>query len=274
MSDDPDTSDHPDPLTPPAILRGLGTTALPRSVRCYPQVGSTMDVAREHLHDAPATVLPMLVLADEQTAGRGRMQRPWGAARGKNLLFSLAIRPSWLRPSQAPALVWMVGVAVCEGIAGDTGLRPRLKWPNDVLLEGKKVAGLLLESGSNEGAVTWAVCGCGLNVNAGPPPATPLRFPSTCLADVLGHPVRRLPLMRALLTRLDSWYIRLQNGEHDRLFEAWRALLATLGQEVQVETATGLVAGCAEDVEPSGALRLRDAAGASHLITTGDVFLE
>ncbi|NJN66251.1 MAG: biotin--[acetyl-CoA-carboxylase] ligase [Chloroflexaceae bacterium] len=269
----PDHPGCPDPLAPPAILHGLGTTALPRSVRCYPQVGSTMDVAREHLQDAPPDVLPMLVLADEQTDGRGRMQRPWWDARGKNLLFSLAMRPLWLRPAQAPALVWMAGVALCEGIAETTGLWPRLKWPNDVLLDEKKVAGLLLESGSSEHAVTWAVLGCGLNVNAGPPPDILLRSPSTCLADILGCPVLRLPLVRSLLVRLDTWYTRLQNGEHARLFGAWRALLATLGQEVQVETATGVVAGCAEDVEPSGALRLRDAAGATHLITAGDVFL-
>lgn len=284
-------------LTPTAILDNLGTTALPRSVRCYAEVSSTMDVAREALEHAPPTAFPLLVLADSQTAGRGRLQRSWVAPPGSALLFSLALRPDWLPPARAHTLIWMTGVALCAGIAAATGLQPRLKWPNDVLLPlvpdtaraasaspaqtasqpesapagWGKVAGILLEMSSTANAIERAIIGCGLNVSAHPSGEMPLRYPATNLAAALGRPVERLALLRALLKHLDHWYTRLQCAEFDHLFATWRGLLLTLGHEVHIQTDTGPLVGYAEDVEPSGALRLRDAAGRIHVISSGDV---
>lgn len=272
-------NDDTDSLTPAAILEGQRERdALPRSVECYGQVGSTMDVARERMRHASSDNLPLLVLAEEQTTGRGRMQRPWVAPPCSALLFSLALRPVWLAPAHAFALIWLAGVALCEGIAETTSLRPRLKWPNDVLLvdetaaQSWKVAGLLLEMGSTPDAIEWAVIGCGLNVNASPPSDAALRYPSTSLATAQGCPsLPRLPILRAILAHMDSWYTRLQQGKHAALFAAWRGLLHTLGQHVRVETETGILQGTAEDVEPSGVLRLRDDEGTVHAISSGDV---
>lgn len=254
-----------------------------------------MDVARAWLQQADAAQLPALILAEAQTAGRGRMRRSWGAPPGSALLFSLALRPHWLAADQAQVLVWMAGVALCEGITLATGLQPRLKWPNDVLLPAStatpdlpppsnaatapafvpsrwpKVAGILLEMSSLGAEVDHAIIGCGVNVHANPPSDMPLRYAATNLSVALGHPVARLPLLHALLTRLDAWYTRLQRGEREQLFTAWRTLLLTPGHTIQVETATGIITGYAEDVEPSGALRLRDAAGTVHIIASGDV---
>jgi BirA family biotin operon repressor/biotin-[acetyl-CoA-carboxylase] ligase len=295
-----------DILTPSTILNNLGTSILPRAVKCYAQVGSTMDVAREWLQHATAAQLPLLVLADVQTAGRGRLRRNWNAPPDSALLFSLALRPEYLPAERTQALVWMTGVALCEGIMATTGLHPRLKWPNDVMLpathtptsqpqpgmahllqpgaEGGeqqapmiapeqwyKVAGILLELSSRGNNVDQAILGCGLNVSANPPASVTLRYAATNLSSALGRPVPRLPLLRALLTRLDHWYVRLQQGEVDQLFQTWRSALLTPGHTVQIETATGMLTGYAEDVEPSGALRLRDATGTIHTIASGDV---
>lgn len=294
-----------DILTSATILDGLGTSVLPRAVACYAEISSTMDVARDCLQRATAEQLPLLVLADAQTAGRGRLRRNWSAPPGSALLFSLALRPENLPAERAQALVWMTGVALCEGITAATGLQPRLKWPNDVMLpaantpasqqqpgmahllqpaaaaaapaptlnpEGwHKVAGILLEMSSRGSAVDQAILGCGLNVSANPPPSVTLRYAATNLSTALGRPVARLPLLRALLTRLDHWYVRLQRGEVDHLFQTWRSALLTLGHTVQIETADGVLTGYAEDVAPSGALRLRDAKGIVHTIASGDI---
>lgn len=267
-------------LTAEAILSDLGTALLPRAVYTYGQVGSTMDIAREIMHTTSATV-PFLVLTEEQTAGRGRMGRPWVAPPGSALLFSLVLRPTWLAPGDAPTLIWLACVALCEGIVEATGLRPQLKWPNDLLLAlpsapsapptWHKLSGILLEANSSSDAVVWAIIGCGLNVSASPPATLTPHYPATNLSAALGRPVARLPLLRAILKRMDYWYTCLQYGGRDQLFAAWRALLVTLGAEVRVSTAEGTLFGRAEDVDASGALHLRDASGRVHIISNGDV---
>jgi BirA family biotin operon repressor/biotin-[acetyl-CoA-carboxylase] ligase len=271
-----------DALTPDAVLHNLGTNEIPRQVICYTLVSSTMDIAREQARAWPAEIFPVLVLAEEQTAGRGRMKRPWLGSPGEALLFSLALRNLWgLPPTRAHMLIWMAGVSVCEGIAAVTPLQPCLKWPNDVLLPlGNqqtvsggmgKVAGILLESSSSQEQINWAIIGCGLNVNDSPPVEMQMRYPATSLAAVLCQPVPRLPLMHAILQRMDFWYTCIQEGEHDALFVAWRDLLVTLGQQVTIQTDNGILTGLAEAVDLSGALHVRDEAGKLHSITNGDV---
>jgi BirA family biotin operon repressor/biotin-[acetyl-CoA-carboxylase] ligase len=173
-------------------------------------------------------------------------------------------------------LVWLAGVSLCEAIAAVTPLKPRLKWPNDLLLPDStgrlhKIAGILLESGSSSERLDWAVIGCGLNVSASPPPDPSLRYPATSLQATLGHPVPRLPLLRAILERMDDWYTRLQAGGRDDLYATWHGLLATLGQPVHIALNEGTLSGTAEDVDTSGALHVRDEEGTLHIVTNGDV---
>ncbi len=271
--------DQIDSLNPDTILHDLPVQTLPRRVLCYTQVSSTMDIAREHLRQQPPEVFPLLVQADEQLAGRGRMRRPWVGAPGQSLLFSLVLRPHWLQPTaDVITLVWLAGVSLCEAIAATSTLQPRLKWPNDVLLplpdqpdRMGKIAGILLESASSQQQVDWAIIGCGLNVNSSPSPDASMRYPATSLTVAQGAPVARLHLLRAILTRMDSWYTRLQAGEREALFVAWRALLTTLGQQVTIDTGDGTLSGLAEAVESSGALNVRDKTGTLHVVTTGDI---
>ncbi len=236
-----------------------------------------MDVARDLLRTLPADALPLLVVADVQTAGRGRMGRPWEAPAGSALLMSLAFRPTWLPPEHGPALVWMAAVALCEAIEMIGPLRPSLKWPNDVMLAQQggglaKAAGLLLEVSTGAAGIEWAIIGCGVNVSAAPP-SERLRYPATSLVAASGRPVSRLELLRALLRRLDAWHARLARGERDGLFAAWRGRLSTIGQEVLVETPGGPVRGLAEDVDARGSLLVREATGALRTVSAGDVGL-
>jgi BirA family biotin operon repressor/biotin-[acetyl-CoA-carboxylase] ligase len=134
-----------------------------------------------------------------------------------------------------------------------------------------KIAGILLESSSSSSHLDWAIIGCGLNVHASPPLDMSLRYPASNLDAALGRTVPRLPLLRAILQRMDYWYNQLEAGAYHQLFTAWRALLVTLGQQVHIQTDAGVLRGLAEDVDTSGALRLRDKGGQVHVITTGDV---
>jgi BirA family transcriptional regulator, biotin operon repressor / biotin---[acetyl-CoA-carboxylase] ligase len=233
-----------EPLDPTTIANALRTAALPRTVRCLGSVGSTMDVARELLGELGRSELPLLVTAEEQTAGRGRVGRRWEAPAGSALLLSLALRPTWLPPARGVALVWMLAVALCEAVEELTPLRARLKWPNDLLLPATggashaKAAGILLEANLGAGRIEWAILGCGVNVSAAPP-AAQTRYPATSLAAAAGAPVDRTALLLALLRRLDAWHGRLQAGEEAALFAAWRGRLAGIGAPVRVETPGG-----------------------------------
>ncbi len=264
----------PTAITAAAIRADLPVAQLPQTIVWHAQATSTMDLARAALVTASDTDLPLLVGADGQTAGRGRRGRVWTAPPSSALLMSLALRPHWLAPAEAGVLVWLMGVALCEAISSTTGLEPRLKWPNDILIGGHKVAGVLLEASSTSNQLEHVIIGCGINVSASPP-ADLVRYPATHLDAHAATPTERLTLLRAVLVRLDTWYSRLATdfaATRPALFAAWHALLDTIGTPIHVETAQGTLHGIAEAVEPDGTLRLRAADGQLHLITSGDVF--
>jgi len=267
-------------LTPEAIQHDLSTGVIGRAVQCYAHVGSTNDLARELARAGQAEGLTLV--ADEQTSGRGRMGRGWAAPPGSSLLVSVLLRPSWLAPSDSFMLTMLAGVALCEAIEQATPLQAALKWPNDLLLSThttsgpvlRKAAGVLSEIELNNGAIDWVILGIGVNVSWSPHgmvDGQDLSAVATSVGAALGSPADRLALLRALLVRLDRRYADLRAGRGAELFEAWRARLATLGQPVNVRLLQGQVAGIAEDVEPSGALRVRDASGTPHTVLAGDV---
>ncbi len=237
-----------------------------------------MDLAREWLATAASAEVALLVVAEEQTAGRGRQGRRWLAPAGSALLMSLALRPTWLAPAQATALVQLASVALCEAVEAQ-GVPSGLKWPNDLLVPAApgatawaKVAGILLETQSDGRQLSSVVIGIGVNISAAPPPEL-TRYPATSLQQATGQPISRLALLRVLLQRLDAWYTRLEAGDTVELFTAWRSRLRTLGAPVTIELATGVLHGVAEDVDASGALLVRDASGQIQRVSSGDVGL-
>ena len=149
-------------LSAEAIAAALTTRRLGRPVLYFRRTGSTNDVAHERA--AAGTAEGLLVIADEQTAGRGRLDRRWWAPPGSSLLMSLLLRPS-LPPSQVGQLTMCLGLAAVEAIEAVTGLRPALKWPNDLLLNGRKLGGMLSELRLDGEQVAYAVLGLGINVN-------------------------------------------------------------------------------------------------------------
>ncbi len=255
-------------LTTEAITRGLSTGLIGRRVLVYPRLGSTNEEAKR-LAEAGEPE-GTLVVADEQTAGRGRLQRTWWAPPGTALLMSLIFRPD-LAPPQAQRLTMLCSLAVCDAIAGMTRLAPAVKWPNDVLLGERKVCGILTELGIEGTRLAYAVVGMGINVNVDFSEAGGLAYTATSLAQELGYEVSRLELLRAILGGIEERYARLRAGESPHA--EWAARLVTLGQRVVVTTPGGQLSGVAEGVDADGALLLRDESGALRRILAGDVTL-
>jgi len=246
------------PARPAAVLieRDLPVRRVGRSVVCFDEVDSTNAVALGAMRQADADGLA--VLAESQRRGRGRHGRRWVSPPGRNVLLSvLLVAPGGGGGVRHDALTIATGVAVAEAIAESAGLSCGLKWPNDVLLEGAKVAGVLVETRRDREAVGM-VLGVGINANASPP-ADAVDRSAACLADALGAPVERVELVRSLLVRLDGWVERLSSGAGaGGLHEAFvsrcrmlntRARIACDGREyvgrvLDVDPLAGLVLAC------------------------------
>ena len=269
-----------DDLALKQIEHDLPAGALGRPLLFYERLGSTNDLAKGRARAGAAEGL--VVLADEQTTGRGRQGRVWAAPPGSSLLMSLLLRPAWLSPADTFALTMLAGAALCEAVEQATLLPAALKWPNDLLLPAQpgappathKAAGILCECELAGDQIEWVVVGIGVNINwapAGEVDGRDLAQVATSLAAAVGQPIGRGTVLRSLLARLDTRYTALRQGRREELYAAWRGRLATLGQATAVRLPRGELRGVAVDVEPTGALLLRDGHGAMHTILAGDV---
>jgi BirA family biotin operon repressor/biotin-[acetyl-CoA-carboxylase] ligase len=259
----------PEPFHAQTLLHGLTGLRFGHPVYLYRQIGSTNDEARR-LAEAGAPE-GLLVVAEEQLAGRGRAGRRWQTLPGASLAFSLVLRPP-IPPALATRLVMLAGVAACEAIELVAGLPAALKWPNDVLAGGKKAGGILLETGLALDRLDFVVLGLGLNVSQAPPPEG-LDFPATALEAEAGRPVDRLRLLRAVLDRLERLYPLAGAASDDQLFALWQRRLVWLGQPVRVRTPDGELTGEAQGVDGTGALLVRVHGGEVRRVLAGDVRL-
>ncbi len=256
-----------DLLSPDSILAGLATRFIGQTVYYWPAVGSTnAELKRLADEGAPEGTL---AIADEQTAGRGRLGRTWVAPPGSSLLMSLLFRPDWLAPAQAAQLTMLCALAAADAVVEIAGAQPSLKWPNDLLLNGKKLAGVLTELGFSADKLAWAVVGVGLNVNADFAGQPDLADTAISLSLTVGRPVSRLRLLHAYLTDVETRYDALRAGQSPH--REWAARLATLGQAVTVHAPDGVYQGTAEGVDEAGALLLRRPSGEAVRILAGDV---
>jgi BirA family transcriptional regulator, biotin operon repressor / biotin---[acetyl-CoA-carboxylase] ligase len=243
------------------MSRLAATPALVRLGR----VDSTQTVAFALASDGAAD--GTVVVADSQTAGRGRRGRTWVDEPGASLLTSIVLRPH-LDPARLPGLSLAAGVAVAEALTRAAGLTARLKWPNDVLVGNRKIAGVLLESrliGSRSGPVT-AILGIGVNLAQRMFPAE-LAQRATSVWLVSGRLVDRDVLLAALLDALADWRRRLEHRGFAPVRARWRELSDTLGRTVTVDG----VSGVAVDIDADGALVVNDAEGRRHRVVAGDV---
>ena len=259
----------PDVLMPEAVLADLGCRRIGSQVSCLDVTDST-NLQAGLLGDRGAPD-GAVVIADRQTAGKGRMGRHWESPAGVNLYASILLRPP-IPPFDAPQLTFLSAVAVCRAIAACTRLQATVKWPNDVLVNGRKVAGLLNEMSAETDRVNHVVLGIGVNLNMLEKQFPEvLRYPATSLRLVLGAPVSRLDFARALLREVDELYqLFLEQGSVP-ILAAWLDLCEMNGQPVKVDGGNLLIEGVMTGLAEDGALLVRTGAGKIEPVYAGDV---
>lgn len=241
----------------------LSTDQIGRDFRFERSVGSTMDEARA----AGRAGAPhgLTILADEQTAGRGRFGRRWVAPAGSNLTFTILVRPT-LPVLERLSIV--AALAVGDGVRTVAGIEPSFKWPNDVQVDGRKLAGILIEAEFVGDQPAFALVGIGLNVNQMTGQEPEIAAIAVSLRDLLGRNVAREDVLAAVLRSFEDWYLRTPDAA---VCEAWSSRLVTLGQTISVAFAGQVETGIADSVTETGALRLRRPDGSVVVLPAGEV---
>jgi len=252
-------------LSPVTISNNLETRFIGQRVIYYPRLTSTMDVAKREAQQG--AIEGTVVIAEEQTAGRGRMKRPWLSPRG-SIALSIILHPSLVYLS---SLIMVASLAVVHCIERVTGLKSQIKWPNDVLVNDKKVCGILIESDVRGNRVDHAIIGIGINVNLRLSDFPEIPPTATSLSHELGKAVSRLDIIRCLLAETEKLYMALPSG--NAVYREWRDNQVILGKKVRLRLGKTTYQGIAESVAIDGSLLLRQSDGNLTKIVAGDVTL-
>ncbi|MEM9658451.1 MAG: biotin--[acetyl-CoA-carboxylase] ligase, partial [Planctomycetota bacterium] len=257
----------PSDLSGEAIGAKLKTKWLGREYLYYPEVDST-NVRIDALAQDGAKHGTVMV-AELQTEGRGRQGRVWHSPAGLNVHLSALLRPSW-PAALAPPLSLAVGVALAEALAPRLPQQPALKWPNDVLYRGKKLAGILVEAASRKEQFAHVVLGVGLNVNSHEFPNS-LAETATSLRMATGGNSDRGEVLAAVLLRMEYWFDRLEEEGGAAAINAWSRWASGIGSEITTQQGERRLNGVALGIDDQGALRLRDRHGVVHVIRSGEI---
>jgi len=259
----------PDLLTPAEVKPFLKTKWMGKKIHYFPSLDSTNSKAYELATRGAEE--GEVVIAESQEKGRGRLGRNWFSPPSLNLYLSVILRPK-IPPHQAPLITLMAAVATAGAIEKCSGLRPLIKWPNDILLRGGKVAGLLNEIQSETDRIHFVILGIGVNLNLDEK-AFPkeIRSVATSMKQEMGQAISRKEFLSSLLQQLEEWYaIYLKEGG-DVILNAWREQARIKGKPVKVTSFGETISGIAVDIDSDGALILRMENGKRKRVVAGDV---
>lgn len=256
-------------LIAPLLYTTPATTLIGSTLTVLPVVDSTQTVVRDAAQRGDAEGL--VVVAGQQTAGKGRLGRDWWSPAEGGLYVSLLLRPR-IAPDKLAWLTMIVSLSAVEAIETVCGVAPDLKWPNDLTWQGRKLAGVLAEASFADGEVSYVIAGIGLNLEMDFSQRPDLAQRAVSLHAITGQTVPVETLLLALLARIEAHYFALQDGISPQ--PLWAARLSNLGQTVVVTTIAGeTLVGVAEGVEEDGRLALRLADGYVLVLNAGDVTL-
>jgi BirA family biotin operon repressor/biotin-[acetyl-CoA-carboxylase] ligase len=261
----------PDALHADDLAARIGKSrVIGRDIRVFEQTTSTNDIAARLAQDGVKE--GVVIFAESQSKGRGRLGRTWISPPRKGLWFSILLRPN-MRPQAATQLTVAGATALVRAIQQQTEIEPEIKWPNDILIRGKKVAGILTELTAELERVKDIVLGIGVDVNIDEFPAD-LRRIATSLKIETGAHVDRAALAAAMLRELDRDYARICAGEFAEVAEEWQERCTTIGKAVSIRLGDRVVRGLAESLDSDGAMLLRTEHGHLERIIGGDVTIE
>lgn len=255
----------PDRLFPFEVTRDLDTKFTGKKIHYYEAVPSTMDLAMEL--GMKGACEGTVVLAETQTKGKGRLGRIWFSPKYKGIYLSLILRPKF-SPERTPLLTLLSAVSICEAIKEHCGIDAQIKWPNDILIHNKKVAGILTELNAEMDEVNFVVIGIGLNVNN---EKKSLISGSTSLREVMGEEISRVALLQAILGRIEANYIYFAQKGPKLIIDKWREYSVTLGKRVKVYSHREHIEGHAANIDIDGGLMIRKDSGLMVKVMAGDV---
>lgn len=248
------------------LLNGLNTAVLGNKLFVFESIDSTNTCAKtlaEAGMEEGATVL-----AEFQSEGRGRLGRSWLSEPGKNLLFSCILRPS-LGKEQAGLLTFFAAIAVARALERFTNLHIECKWPNDLLLNGKKCCGILLENSLSGGKLVYAILGIGINVNQREF-QNDIRLSATSLALEAGTEIDRKKLFQNIMRELDSLYNDVKKNQFTRMLTEWNDRCAMFGRDILIDCGGTTLSGRAMGLHNDGGLVVQTATG-NEIVYAGDV---
>lgn len=259
----------PDKLLPAEIGNYLKTKWLGKKIQYQEIVPSTNEIAKALAMNGCGNGL--VCVAEEQTGGKGRLSRGWFSPAGGGIWFSLVLQPNF-RPEEASKCTLLAAVAVVKAVNSYPGVEARIKWPNDILLEGKKLVGILTEMSAEFGHINYIVTGIGINVCV-PREQVPkdLVDSAISLADVCHTPIVRAELLARVLENFEELYEEILEHGFAPVFDVWREYSATLGQQVKVIAPDGTYEGKAVDIDEEGLLIVDRGDGRIEKVVAGDV---
>jgi BirA family biotin operon repressor/biotin-[acetyl-CoA-carboxylase] ligase len=262
----------PDALIPGEIKWKLKTRYLGSEIISYKRVDSTNTVAYELAEQGLAE--GAVVFADEQVKGKGRQGRVWRSAPGCGIYMSCILRPH-MAPNEIPKITLIAAVAVAKAIRKCTGLDAMIKWPNDILVKGKKICGILTEMKAEQDRIDFIILGIGVNVNTKvkdlPMGGSSLREESRHLSG--RENISRVNLAKSILESIEEHYNTLKNDGSGSIIEEWKALSAMLGSRIKVVLPDRTFDAHAHNIDPDGALVVRLDSGVLEKISSGDVVM-
>ncbi|MFA5059246.1 MAG: biotin--[acetyl-CoA-carboxylase] ligase [Candidatus Omnitrophota bacterium] len=255
----------PDKLFSYEIQHNLHTKILGKKIEYHETCSSTMDLAfQKGVDGAPEGTV---VFSDGQSKGRGRLGRAWFSPKGKGIYMSVILRPQ-LNPTQAAQLTLLTGVAVSQAVKNTSNISALIKWPNDILVHHKKLAGILTEISAEIDRVKFVIVGIGINVNAKLDQLVP---GATSILAENKHPVSRVDLAKEILREIEKWYLLFQSSGFEPVAKKWKELSATLHKRVRIADPAGVIEGIAVDIDHDGGLLIRKDSGVIVKKMAGDV---
>lgn len=262
----------PDRLIPDEIRWGLKCQFVGRDILTYERVTSTMDIARQMAESGAREGL--VIFSEEQRCGRGRSGHTWVCPKFKGLLTTVVLKPR-VNAERIFLITGMAAIAVAETIQDMLSLKTGIKWPNDVLINGKKVAGVIVEVINSHKQRYIFSLGIGINVNLNEDELPKLsKIPATSLSIEKKSSINRIELARNLLKSIDKWYIALKGAHYERILERWRALCVTIGQELTLIEGDKLYHGKMIDISHSGGIILHFDDGSKKIFTGEHISLK
>jgi BirA family transcriptional regulator, biotin operon repressor / biotin---[acetyl-CoA-carboxylase] ligase len=257
----------PDKLIPEEISYRLGTKTIGKRIHSYESTGSTNDIAQKLAESGSPE--GTAVFSEGQSKGRGRLGREWSSPKGKGIYLSLILRPK-ISPTHASKITLMSAIAVAAAIRKITDLTALIKWPNDIMVNGHKVCGILTEMSAEVNTVKYVVIGIGINVNTDRE-----RLPkgASSLKSELGETVSRVELTQELLREIEHQYRLFREEGFEQIITGWRNLSYMLGERVSVKCQDKKIEGYAVDLDLNGALVIRLDSGFTENVTAGDVIM-